>query len=86
MFISGILLRDITFFEEAYPNKLKGLINFGKRRYQCETIAENLRFQAAPYPYQYVHQIAVLLQNLKSVSDKELYEKSASVETSYINA
>jgi hypothetical protein len=81
-----VLLRDIVFFEEAYPEKLKGLVNFGRRRYQCETISENLRFQAHPYAFQYVHQIAILLQNLKSVSDKELYEKAALVETSYINS
>jgi hypothetical protein len=48
--VRGVYLKDLTFIEDGNPDKVRGLINFAKRRMLYNTIQEVLLYQVQEKP------------------------------------
>ena len=71
----GFILSDLTFTDEN-PDKINGMINFGKRVLVYKIIHGLLSRQTTPYNFQPVQQIVRILKKAPLKKDDELYELS----------
>jgi len=73
----GTYLSDLTFIEDGNPDQTSSnLINFQKREFVYNVIAEVEQFQQTPFVFPMVEPLHSFLVELPSCSDKELYELS----------
>lgn len=78
----GLMLHDLSIMDECFPDKLDNTtINFKKRKLMSEYIREYLKFQVIPHNFQYVHQIATLLDVQTLYSDKDIRERAKIAES-----
>ena len=75
----GLMLTDLVFVDEGNPDNIKTkenvfLINWDKRERIADIIQEIQKYQQVPYNFAKVHQISVLLQQMKGklASDEAL--------------
>jgi len=76
----GTYLSDLTFIEDGNPDRIGDLINWQKRELEFKVIVEIQQYQAQPYKFPVVEPINTFLTELPSMTDKELYDLSISLE------
>eukprot|EP01088_Endostelium_zonatum_P020232 TRINITY_DN733_c1_g1_i3.p1 TRINITY_DN733_c1_g1~~TRINITY_DN733_c1_g1_i3.p1 ORF type:complete len:2053 (-),score=460.67 TRINITY_DN733_c1_g1_i3:153-6311(-) len=72
----GVCLTDLTFIEEGNPEKIGGLINFGKYGLIYNVITGVLKYQKTAYHIPASQKVLDFLNNLPKFDDKELYRRS----------
>ncbi|KAJ3440638.1 ras guanine nucleotide exchange factor i-related [Anaeramoeba flamelloides] len=74
-------LNELTIKEENQPDNIDNLINFSKRREIFQIVSDLTKFQHYHYNYISVHQIVVLLNNLRvKMSKRQMKSKSYKLE------
>eukprot|EP00004_Rigifila_ramosa_P019815 TRINITY_DN5087_c0_g1_i3.p1 TRINITY_DN5087_c0_g1~~TRINITY_DN5087_c0_g1_i3.p1 ORF type:complete len:1169 (+),score=295.43 TRINITY_DN5087_c0_g1_i3:53-3559(+) len=77
----GVYLRDLVFIEDGNPDMLNGnLINFQKRRYAFNVIAEIQQYQQDLYPFPFAEPLYSFLAQLPTETDDDLYNLSIECE------
>jgi hypothetical protein len=76
----GHYLSDLTFIEDGNPDRSGDLINWQKRELVHKVIAEIQLYQNLNYKFPVVEPINTFLTELPSLTDKELYDLSVSLE------
>ncbi len=73
-------MTDLTFADDANPDEINGLINFGKYELMYNIIEEIQQYQQISYTFEYVDHIASFLCELPQNSDKDMFELSKQAE------
>lgn len=76
----GTFLSDLTFIEDGNPDKIGNLINWQKQEMVHKVIVEIQNYQIQNYKFPIVEPIHTFLTELPSMTDKELYDLSLSLE------
>lgn len=76
----GHYLSDLTFIEDGNPDRIGDLINWQKRELVHKVIVEIQHYQNLNYKFPVVEPINTFLTELPSLTDKELYDLSVSLE------
>jgi hypothetical protein len=76
----GTYLSDLTFIEDGNPDRIGNLINWQKRELVHKVIVEIQQYQIQNYKFPVVEPINTFLTELPSMTDKELYDLSVSLE------
>lgn len=76
----GTYLSDLTFIEDGNPDRIGNLINWQKRDLVHKLIVEIQQYQNTNYKFPVVEPINTFLTELPSLTDKELYDLSVSLE------
>lgn len=76
----GTYLSDLTFIEDGNPDRIGSLINWQKRELVHKLIVDIQQYQNMNYKFPTVEPINTFLTELPSLTDKELYDLSVSLE------
>jgi len=73
-------LTDLTFSDDANPDYIDGLINFGKWELIYNVIGEIQQYQHVCYDFEYVDHIASFLSELPQNTEDDMFNISKSFE------
>lgn len=76
----GVYLTDLTFSDDANPDEINGLVNFGKWELMYNIIAEIQQYQQIAYNFEYVDHIASFLRELPQNNDRDMFDLSKAFE------
>ena len=81
-------MQELIQIEATYPDFVRGMVNFEKRKLQFRAVDEVLRYSNVSFNYYAIHQVQSFLRRFEIVFEDEdsMYRRSQKIEPKGITA